>query len=86
MTFPKIRLTWGNVLAIAATTVGTITEVAPDVIAVSPTVGHYILTAGALIGLVTKAAATVNHDRIPAAQKVDVGPIVLEKTGPLKTS
>lgn len=83
MKFPKIRFTWGNVLAAATIAPGLIKEIAPDVIAISPAMGTKLLSVGAIIGLVTKGMASFNHGSIPDDKKYEAGPIVLEKTGPL---
>jgi hypothetical protein len=86
MKLPKIRLTFGNVLAALTIALGLIQEIAPDVIAISPAMGAKLLSIGAIIGLVTKGMASFNHDLIPDNKKLHLGPVVVERTGPLNPS
>lgn len=85
MKFPKIRFTWGNMIAIATTAAGLIKEAAPQLMVLVPGTGSKIVAIGAVIGLVTKGALSFNHDQIPEENKVQAGPIMVEKTGPLKS-
>lgn len=85
MSFPKIRLTWGNVLGILTTAAGFVVNNSSTIAALSPVGGGKLITAGALVLGATKAIVSYNHDNIPDNKKVDVGPVVLEKTGPLKS-
>lgn len=80
----KLRFTLGNIIAAATTATGLIKAAAPDLVAISPAVGQKLVAAGAVIALVTKGMASFNHDNIPDDKKLELGPIVLEKTGPLK--
>lgn len=82
----KIRFTWGSLIAVATVATGAIAQYGPTVAAISPKAGGIIMTIGAILGLVTKSVASFNSDSIPAANKVVAGPIVLEKTGPLKSA
>lgn len=43
-----------------------------------------LLGIAALVLYFSKGATTSNADAIPDAKKVDLGPVVFEKTGPLK--
>lgn len=84
MKWPRIRLTFGNVLGLLTTAAGIIVNNSAAIAAISPVSGGKIVGAGTIILGVTKALVTTNHDSIPEDKKVEAGPIVLERTGPLK--
>lgn len=84
MKFPKIRFTLGNIIAIATTAAGLIKEAAPQLMVLLPGSGSKIVAAGATIALVTKGVASFNHDSIPDDKKSEAGPVLFERTGPLK--
>lgn len=86
MKFPKLRFTWGNVLGVVTAAAGIVVNNSDAVAALSPVSGGKLVSAAVLILGATKGLLSFNHDSIPENKKVEAGPIVLEKTGPLNTS
>lgn len=82
----KIRFTFGNVLGVLTGAAALVVNNSTAVQAISPVGGGKLIAASALILGVTKGVFSHNSDQIPTDNKVEAGPIVLEKTGPLKTS
>lgn len=80
----KIRFTLGNIIALGTMATGLITTYAPNITLLSPKIGAQLIAVGGVIALVTKGLASFNHEQIPEAKKIEVGPVILEKTGPIK--
>lgn len=81
----KIRFTLGNIVGAATAVAGFVVN---NVDAINTVVGAHtggiLIAAGTLILAVSKNLVTHQAHNIPEAKKVEAGPVVFEKTGPLK--
>lgn len=86
MSFPKLRLTIGNIIGLATVAAGFIVNHAAIITAVTSSNGGKLAGLGAVVLTISKGILSFNADSIPNDKKLQAGPIVVEKTGPLKTS
>lgn len=82
----KLRFTWGNLLGLATMAAGVVVNNSAAIQTLSPVGGGKLIAASAVILGVTSNLLSHNADLIPDANKTTLGPVVLEKTGPLKPS
>lgn len=78
----KIRLTFGNVIAILTTAAGAIAAHEQLITLVTSSIGGKAIAVGGALLAISKGFLSFNSGSIPEHKKATLGPVVLEKTGP----
>lgn len=80
----KLRFTLGSIIGLVTTAAGIIVSHDQVINLVTNSLGGKAVALGATILMVAKGVLSFNHDQIPDNKKAEAGPVVFEKTGPLK--
>lgn len=80
----KIRLTLGNIIGLVTAGAGAIAAHEQVINLVANTLGGKAVAVGVTVLAIARGIVSFNTQHTPEHLKVDAGPLVFEKTGPLK--
>lgn len=80
----KIRLTLGNILGTLVAGAGYVVGHADALASLAPKVAGPLVMVGTVILSMSKGIISHSPEQIPKDEKSEAGPVVFQKTGPLK--
>ena len=80
----KIRFTLGNIIGLVTAGAGVIAAHEQVINLVANTIGGKAVAVGVTVLAIARGVLSFNHQQTPEHLKMNAGPILFEKTGPLK--